>query len=855
MQALRLTQDSADKAKWSQKVQQLLEEAERIKRSPDWRAAITSSQIRPAPDLSGLLPRATKTRVLKEPRSTRELSRAEQILLLRASQLNGFKFPPWKDAPSNGEFEINDGEELFTDPVDLRLSKLQQKVFNGWKRPSEALPPPSWFPDSQAGLGPTMRFDRDIDLVQDAATDCSVVASLCAGVARGVRGHPRLLGDKLYPYSQVDNSPMMSNNGKYIMKLNFNGCYRKVVIDDRLPVSKTGRVIHVMDRHNPGLLWPALLEKAYLKVRGGYDFPGSNSGTDLWLITGWIPEQVFLQSDELEPDRLWRRIMEAFVWGDVLITMGTGKMSKRAERELGLAGEHDYAVLDLREIDGQRLFLIKNPWCEGTSWKGSRRPSNLSEHTPARSSRDLLNADSQLSPGTFWMDMDNVIQHFESIYLNWNPGLFAQRQDMHFPWDLSSCSGQPRGRYASLSGHPQFVVSSDKGGVIWVVLSRHFQNVTPADGRDLQPQDLDLTGYISLYAFQSRGLRALLAEKTIHKGPFVDSPQTLLKLEKCEPGVPYTITPAEQSLPDIKHVFTISAFSDTAIKLQEAQTKYPHVNTMSSCWTKDTAGGNAHSPTYSTNPQFSITVGHRTNISILLEALDDSLNVHVKLVHGKGSRVYAVRSRDIICDSKEYRRGCCLAEYTDLEQGRYTIICSTFESNQFGDFSLRVESTKPAQVQQLPREGAGRVRTELSPVFFRNGQSRAACPIAPQRLVKLYAIARLSENGMGLPAYNPQNTRRSPSNRSLVRMSIQLGRGPNRRALVTSSDGEYSDNAAGIRTEDIDLSPDLTKSVDVWLVLDRMYVAAGNQEERYNVEVFADQLNGLQFGSWREWED
>ena len=91
---------------------------------------------------------------------------------------------------------------------------------------------------------------------------------------------------------------MISPNGKYIVQLHFNGCSRSVVIDDRLPVSHSSRVLHVADRNNPSLLWPALVEKAYLKVRGGYDFPGSNSGTDLWVLTGWIPEQIFLQRQD-----------------------------------------------------------------------------------------------------------------------------------------------------------------------------------------------------------------------------------------------------------------------------------------------------------------------------------------------------------------------------------------------------------------------------------------------------------------------------------------------------------------------------------------------------------------------------
>ena len=54
-----------------------------------------------------------------------------------------------------------------------------------------------------------------------------------------------------------------------------------------------------------------------------------------------------------------------------MITLGTGKFSLKEEKELGLAGEHDYAVLDMKEHGSQRLMLVKNPWCDGMVWKGS----------------------------------------------------------------------------------------------------------------------------------------------------------------------------------------------------------------------------------------------------------------------------------------------------------------------------------------------------------------------------------------------------------------------------------------------------------------------------------------------------
>lgn len=709
-----------------------------------------------------------------------------------------------------------------------------------------------------------MTYSRKIDLVQDAATDCSVVASLCAGIARVERGHGSILRSIMYPYDSDNKQPLMSKNGKYIARLNFNGCFRKVVIDDRIPTSTTSRVIHVVDRLNPGLLWPSLIEKAYLKVRGGYDFPGSNSATDIWILSGWIPEQVFLQSDDLEPDSLWRQISNGFSFGDVLITMGTGKMSCKTERELGLAGEHDYAVLDLREVDGQRLLLIKNPWCEGRSWSGKLKGSgngdseNLDDtDEPVQNSRDLLNADDQLSPGTFWMDIDNVIQNFESIYLNWNPGLFAFREDVHFAWDLTppqlgGC--KQRGRYASLNQHPQYTGTADKGGAVWVLLWRHFQNAVPADATaeeiEADRYGIELSGHMTLIAFSSRGRRVLLPDKAAMKGWYVDSPQTLLKLD-CAPGEPVTLVPAEQELPAVRHTFTISAFSNSPVSLSPAKTRFENSTTCPGSWTKDTAGGNAHSPTYSTNPQFSVSIPQRTSISILLESLDDELNVHVKLVHSEGKRIYAIRNRDIVCDSKDYRRGCCVAEFTDLHPGQYTIICSTFEPQQLGDFNLLIESNCKTQVMQLTREGAGRIRMELDPLTFRQGETRIAAPLMPHRLVKLYAVARY------LSQSKPSTTSQpfSLSNRSLIKMSIEQGRGPDQRTLSESNGGEHSDSAGGIRTEDIDLKPDMRRFGEMWLILDRMSVSSEQMEEKLGVEIFADQPGAVEFGEWRVVEE
>ncbi|XP_011702486.1 PREDICTED: androglobin-like isoform X2 [Wasmannia auropunctata] len=63
----------------------------------------------------------------------------------------------------------------------------------------------------------------------------------------------------------TQHRPVTNPNGKYIVRLHYMGCWRRILVDDVIPVDKNGRPLLPCTSNNFEL-WPMLLAKALLKI-------------------------------------------------------------------------------------------------------------------------------------------------------------------------------------------------------------------------------------------------------------------------------------------------------------------------------------------------------------------------------------------------------------------------------------------------------------------------------------------------------------------------------------------------------------------------------------------------------------
>ncbi|KAI9354702.1 hypothetical protein BD770DRAFT_324684 [Pilaira anomala] len=608
---------------------------------------------------------------------TQKLSSVEIEVLKHTSNVNNKTFLPWIDETDLKEqFSYKDLSKYLDPEGSLRLSEKQLEKFGGWKRPADIMNHPQ-----------LICHISSTSIIQDIVTDCSFVASLCVTAEYERKFKKQLITSCIYPQNKL-GQPCYNPNGKYVIKLVYNGIARKVVVDDLLPVSREGTLMCTFST-NKGELWASIIEKAYMKLMGGYDFPGSNSGIDLHCLTGWIPEHIFISDKNFVADNVWDRILDGIKYGDVLVTIATGEMTEEEAIEQGLVPTHAYAVIDIKNVLGKRLLQVKNPWSH-KRWRGPY--SHLDKDVWTHELKSSLDFDPDLAlktdDGIFWIDFESVCEKFTSIHLNWNPELFTHRWVLHSVWPEHL---GPKKDVFSLHYNPQFSlrvnVPDKKPAAVWLLLSKHIM-VTEEN-----------TDYITLHIYDNtNGERVYYPGTPFKEGTYVNSPHILVRFN-APPGITdYTIV-VSQHEKEHSLYFSLRAYSLAPFKLKEVPMR-----------------GNASNATYLNNPQWKITIPTTHSpigILLMLEAPKD-FAIHLMLVEG-GKRAYSVSLRDILSESGPYRHGFCYCELPQIKRN---------------DIKLQIDS--------IPSEGAGMFKKVIHSEWI-IGYNAMGCPNAvPSMNVTIY---------------------------------------------------------------------------------------------------------------------
>lgn len=609
----------------------------------------------------------------------------EEIAVLRAtSRINDREYVPFMSVDRREKFGCLDA--YLDRDGKLALSPKQKQQFSKWVRPPE-------FCDDPCMIYAISSFS----IRQTVVSDCSFVASLAISAQYEKRFRKKLITSIIYPQNRA-GEPVLNPCGKYMVKLNINGVWRKVIVDDLFPMSKQGDLLCSFS-NNKNELWVSILEKAYMKVMGGYDFPGSNSNIDLHALTEWIPERVAIRSGtaEFDADREFNRLMERFHKGHCLITVATGELSEGDADRAGLVPTHAYAMLDMREIKGKKLLMLKNPW-NHLRWKGNYCEKDTTHWTPELQKALSYDPESaqMFDNGVFWIDYESVCRFFDVFYINWDPELFRFTTCMHHTWQAKE--GPKKDSY-NIGDNPQYrlELKTTQGAAVWILLTRHI--VDKADFADNKE-------FITVLVYKTGGKKVFYPydPPPYKDGVRINSPHYLCKLVESSASEAYTLVISQYEKNNTIH-YTLRVYATCEFSLTRFIDPYKsqYEKKINGEWKGPSAGGCSNNrETYTNNPLYQVK-------------FDNSATDNHLMIELRGPKQYSV-GFEVICVSEnvpsapgafkkitsgDFRPGFCVLQLSNISGGVYNIRPCTFKPGQDGPFFLDISSSGPFTVAKL----------------------------------------------------------------------------------------------------------------------------------------------------------
>ena len=239
------------------------------------------------------------------------------------------------------------------------------------------------------------------DIIQGSLGDCYFLSALSA-LTR-------------YQYLIVEKFRTKTFNEEryYEMIFFIDGEWQVVFVDDYFPFDPSQKnFVGARPHHNE--LWAILLEKAWVKINGGYiNSIGGLFSEAILSLTGF-PTEIFKHKNlENQTDifNLYRNIELGYKEGSI---MACGSKSDENLTNYGLSPGHAYSIVYPHKWSERKVYLIKlrNPWGKN-DWRGK-----WSESSPCWTEEFIKYFKyTRKTDGTLFIELNDFIYFFDNTYI------------------------------------------------------------------------------------------------------------------------------------------------------------------------------------------------------------------------------------------------------------------------------------------------------------------------------------------------------------------------------------------------------------------------------------------------------
>jgi calpain, invertebrate len=249
-----------------------------------------------------------------------------------------------------------------------------------------------------------------------------------------------------------------------------------VVVDDRLPTCNGTPIATISKEKNE--FWSALLEKAYAKFLGSYEnLNGGTIGEALVDLTSGVNEFYQLKN---APESLFEIMKNGHERNSMMGCSIACDVIDDCELKTpeGLIRGHSYSITKVLFADLKdpavkkkyRLLRLRNPWGDGTEWKGAfsdkaREWNLIPDHIKQEIELVFEN------DGEFWMTYEHFIKHFDRLEIcNLSPDSLTEIEEkkkwnvkfFEGEWTVGVSAGGSRNHIDTYHRNPQYVLKLDQ---------------------------------------------------------------------------------------------------------------------------------------------------------------------------------------------------------------------------------------------------------------------------------------------------------------------------------------------------------------------------------------------------------